>query len=124
MLVGDRVVSLSVLGSAASGLTLAWQGRTHKAASTLPGAANRRARPAGSGIITAPMPGRVVRVHVQPGDEVVSSAPLVVIEAMKMQNAIFCPGDGKVERVLVVEGAAIERGAVLVELTLLSASRP
>jgi len=64
--------------------------------------------------IKSPMPGRVVRVLVAVGDRVTERQPLVVVEAMKMENEIRAPGEGVVKDVLVVPGAAVESGAVLV----------
>jgi biotin carboxyl carrier protein len=64
--------------------------------------------------VTTPMPGRVVRVLVAPGDQVVARQPLVVVEAMKMENELRSPKDGIVKEVAVVAGAAVEAGAVLI----------
>ena len=63
--------------------------------------------------ITAPMPGKVVRVLVQPGDAVEAGQGLLVVEAMKMQNEIRSPKTGKVERLLVAEGQAVTSGETL-----------
>lgn len=123
LLVGDRVVDLS-LGAGISAFELVWQGRQHVARASAPGAATARRGAAASGIVTAPMPGRVVEVHVRPGDEVQAGTPLIVIEAMKMQNALFSPGPGRVERVLASVGATIDRGAILLELILSAAGAP
>lgn len=64
--------------------------------------------------ILAPMPGRIVRVLVQPGAEVRSLQPLVVIEAMKMENELRAPRAGRVKAVAVEEGMSVEAGRVLV----------
>ena len=64
--------------------------------------------------ITAPMPGRVMRVLVGVGDAVVARQGVVVIEAMKMENELRTSRDGVVKEVRVVPGAAVETGAVLV----------
>jgi biotin carboxyl carrier protein len=64
--------------------------------------------------IKAPMPGRVVRVLVAAGDRVVARQAVVVVEAMKMENELRAPRDGVVKDVLVLPGAAVESGAVLV----------
>ncbi len=63
--------------------------------------------------ITAPMPGKVVRLLVKAGDRVEARQGLLVVEAMKMQNEIRAPKTGIVERVLVGEGQAINAGQVL-----------
>jgi biotin carboxyl carrier protein len=64
--------------------------------------------------VVASMPGRVVRVLVAAGDRVSAGQPVVVVEAMKMENEMRSPKDGVVRDVNVQEGAAIEAGAVLV----------
>lgn len=66
--------------------------------------------------IAAPMPGKVVRVLVAPGDTVEEGQGLVVVEAMKMQNEMKAPKDGKVIAVAAKEGASITAGQVLVTL--------
>ncbi len=63
--------------------------------------------------VTAPMPGKVVRVLVKAGDAVEARQGLLVVEAMKMQNEIRSPKSGKVERLLVAEGQAVNAGEVL-----------
>jgi len=64
--------------------------------------------------VDAPMPGKVVRVLVKPGDEVQEGQGLVVVEAMKMENELKSPKAGKVIELHAVEGAAVESGAKLV----------
>ncbi len=64
--------------------------------------------------VLAPMPGRVVKVLVKPGDTVSARQGLVVVEAMKMENELRSPKDGRVTEVRVAEGAAVEAGRVLV----------
>ena len=66
--------------------------------------------------LVAPMPGLVVRVLAGEGAEVRSGQPLVVMEAMKMENELRAPSDGTVRAVRVKPGDAVEKGAVLVEL--------
>ena len=63
--------------------------------------------------LTAPMPGKVVRVLAQEKSEVDAGAGIVVVEAMKMQNEIKSPKKGTVQRMLVSEGAAVNAGDVL-----------
>jgi biotin carboxyl carrier protein len=66
--------------------------------------------------ILAPMPGRIVRVLVKPGDEVRARQGLVVIEAMKMENELSAPRVAHVKEVQVSEGTSVEAGRVLVTL--------
>ena len=63
--------------------------------------------------ITAPMPGKVVRLLVRAGDEVELGHGVAVVEAMKMQNEIKSPKKGTVQKILVREGAAVNAGDVL-----------
>ncbi len=64
--------------------------------------------------IVAPMPGRVVRVLVAPGDEVAARQGIVVVEAMKMENELRAPKAGRVKEVSVSAGTSVEAGRVLV----------
>ena len=64
--------------------------------------------------VVAPMPGRVVRVLVSPGDEVAARQGVVVVEAMKMENELRSPKAGKVKEVNVTPGTSVEAGRVLV----------
>jgi biotin carboxyl carrier protein len=64
--------------------------------------------------ITAPMPGKVVRVLVTAGEAVRRRQPLVVVEAMKMENEVRALRDGIVSRVHVVEGQSVDAGAPLI----------
>jgi len=66
--------------------------------------------------LVAPMPGLIVRVAVEAGDEVRAGQPLVVMEAMKMENELRSPAAGRVRTVPARVGAAVEKGALLVEL--------
>jgi biotin carboxyl carrier protein len=63
--------------------------------------------------LTAPMPGKVVRVLVSAGTEVEAGAGVLVVEAMKMQNEIKSPKKGTIQKILVSEGAAVNAGDVL-----------
>ena len=94
-----------------------WLGRRHRVALTAP--------PSGAGSATAadhpdalaaPMPGRIVRVHVEPGDHVRANAPLVILEAMKMEHVIAATAPGLVARVHVAVGDQVQRGQLLVGL--------
>ncbi len=70
----------------------------------------------GSNELVAPMPGRIVRVACAVGEAVQKGSPLIVIEAMKMQNELYAKQDATVRAVHVKNGDTVERGAVLVEL--------
>ena len=64
--------------------------------------------------ILAPMPGKVVRVLVHAGDHVRVHQPLVVVEAMKMENELRAGRNGRVAAIHVQEGASVEAGALVV----------
>lgn len=64
--------------------------------------------------IRAQMPGKILRILAQPGQHVERDQPIVVMEAMKMENEIRAAHAGKVSQVKVVEGQAVETGADLV----------
>jgi biotin carboxyl carrier protein len=70
---------------------------------------------AGSGPqrVTSPMPGKVVRVLVKPGDAVTARQGLVVVEAMKMENELRASRDGRVREVAVAEGQSVDAGTLL-----------
>lgn len=63
--------------------------------------------------LIAPMPGKVVRVLLEPGAEVAAGQGVVVVEAMKMQNEIKSPKDGRVVEVRVKQGATVTANQVL-----------
>ena len=69
---------------------------------------------AGPQRIVAPMPGKVVRVGVTPGEAVRARQTVVVIEAMKMENELKAGRDGVVAELNAREGASVEAGALLV----------
>lgn len=81
------------------------------------GGRGRRAEGAGAAAgpqrVTAPMPGKVVKVLVAPGDEVSARQGLVVIEAMKMENELRAARAGRVRDVLVTEGDLVDAGRLL-----------
>ena len=66
--------------------------------------------------VVAPMPGMIVRISAQVGDQVQPGQGLVVMEAMKMENELRATTAGTVRAVLVQPGTAVEKGAILLEL--------
>lgn len=72
--------------------------------------------PAGGQTVTAPMPGNILKVNVTAGQAVKAGQVLCVLEAMKMENEIMAPCDGKVAQVLVSKGATVDTDAPLVTL--------
>ena len=84
-----------------------------RAIRALAGAATKATGPAH---LVAPMPGLIVRVHVQEGDRVQAGQGLVVMEAMKMENELRASAAGTVKRIVATPGTAVEKGATLLEL--------
>ena len=66
--------------------------------------------------VKAPMPGKIVRMLAQEGQQVALGAGLLVIEAMKMQNELRAPRAGRIAKIYVHEGLGVETGAKLLEL--------
>jgi biotin carboxyl carrier protein len=67
--------------------------------------------------LIAPMPGMIVRVAVAVGEVVVAGQGMIVMEAMKMENELRAAGPGTVTAVRVTAGTAVQKGAILVELS-------
>ncbi len=78
--------------------------------------ASAAAEMVGPSRLEAPIPGKVVKVHVSVDDEVEAGQPLVVLEAMKMENELTAVQSGKVIAVHVEPGQIIDTGGLLVEL--------
>ena len=66
--------------------------------------------------IKAPMPGLIVAVPVEEGQEVTKGSTVVILESMKMQNELKAPRDGVIQRISVEEGQSVEQKKVLVTL--------
>ena len=79
-------------------------------------AAPRAAAPAGGTVVSAPMPGTILSVNVQPGQAVKKGDILVMLEAMKMENEIMAPVDGTVSGLNVAKGQSVQSGDVLLTL--------
>ena len=65
--------------------------------------------------VKAPMPGLILDILVEEGQEVEKGSSLLILEAMKMENVIKAPGDAKVKRVEVNKGEAVDKGQLLIE---------
>ena len=74
------------------------------------------ARRAHAGALEAPMPGKILAVRVAVGDRVSRGAEIVILEAMKMENAVRAPRDGVVKSVGVTVGESVTAGHCLAEL--------
>ena len=69
-----------------------------------------------SSVVKAPMPGIMVEVSVQPGQQVIAGEPLLCIESMKIMTVIKAWRDGEIETVNYAEGDAFDKNAVLVAM--------
>lgn len=122
-LTADDVLSLLLAGKSysfkrdASSSALVLNGRRFEVEVRDP--RSLRSRRAAAGVedgprkLTAPMPGKVVRVIVPAGQTVEAGQGVLVVEAMKMQNELKSPKAGKVQKILVSEGSAVNAGDVL-----------
>lgn len=78
---------------------------------------NRKSyKPADPKIILSFIPGTVLDIFIAPGDSVKKGDDLMILDAMKMQNKLKCPMDGKVKSIAVAKGAKVSKGTVLIEL--------
>ena len=114
--VNGNVYDVTVEEGASTGAPVA---AAPKAAAPAP--APKAAAPAARGTagavkINAPMPGKILKVNVNPGDAVKKGQVVMVLEAMKMENDVVAPQDGTVASVNVGAGSAVEAGEVLATL--------
>lgn len=95
---------------------IAWNGQVYRferEASRRPRAAHHSAS---EGVLTAPMPGLIVKVAVKEGEAVHAGQRLIVLEAMKMEQALTAPYEGIVQCLHVKEGEIVAEGTVLIEV--------
>jgi 3-methylcrotonyl-CoA carboxylase alpha subunit len=114
---GERSFVLHAVRDGASSSSLVhafWDGVAYTLAEEREGARAPH-RPEGGGL-EAPMPGRVAVVHVAPGQRVARGQELLVVEAMKMENALRAPRDGVVRAVHVSPGDMVAPGRPLLEM--------
>ena len=79
----------------------------------LRGQAGAGADASGQVKLSAPMPGKVVRLLLNPGDEVAANQGVMIVEAMKMQNEVQSPRAGKIAEIKVTEGQTVNAGEIL-----------
>ena len=65
--------------------------------------------------LKAGMPGKIIEIFVKPGDSIKANKPLLIMEAMKMENEMRAPTDVKIKDILVRQGDSVEAGAVLIQ---------
>ncbi|MFL6215764.1 MAG: acetyl-CoA carboxylase biotin carboxyl carrier protein subunit [Blastocatellia bacterium] len=116
LFVGDEVYESRIWAEETGGLRVKLRDRIYSAKiidrKQRRGAADQG--PEGQQQLIAPMPGKVVRVLCDVGDEVAAGQGVVVVEAMKMQNEIKSPKAGRVSEIRVSEGATVTANQVLV----------
>jgi len=100
-----------------SGVAVAVGGSVHRfVLATAAADATPRRRTAGSGLVIAPMPGKVLDVRVQVGGYVRIGDPLAVVEAMKMEHTLRAEVEGVVGAIHVAPGAMVDAAQVLLEI--------
>ncbi len=65
--------------------------------------------------VKAPMPGLILSIEVSEGQEVKKGDPLLILEAMKMENVIKAPGDGTVKSIVASQGDSVEKNQVIIQ---------
>ncbi|MCB9209829.1 MAG: biotin attachment protein [Ignavibacteriales bacterium] len=75
---------------------------------------NLNSQKSGKRNIFSPMPGLIVKINKKVGDEIQADEPLILLEAMKMENVIKSPLTGKITEILIKEGSSVEKNQVLV----------
>jgi 3-methylcrotonyl-CoA carboxylase alpha subunit len=130
---GDRITPVDVLSAesasvsgatahvstAADGRVLVrWHDRTfHLTLAAPPDVSRAGSRDdATDGVVTAPMPGRIVKLYAKPGQAVSEHQPLLVLESMKIEHVVTSPLAGTISKLDVLEGEQVVAGAVLVEI--------
>ncbi|AXJ01509.1 pyruvate carboxylase subunit B [Cyclonatronum proteinivorum] len=71
---------------------------------------------ASEGILKAPMPGKIVDILVKEGETVSEGQPVVILEAMKMENELKSPSEGRVKSISAAPGQSVEKNGVLLEI--------
>jgi glutaconyl-CoA/methylmalonyl-CoA decarboxylase subunit gamma len=115
-----RVVDL-VLDGSLPGVTFSARGqrgmaRIESERMRMNGTARRSGARSSEALVVSPMPGRVIRLLVEVGQEVEQGTPLLVVEAMKMENELYAKQSGKIAQVFVRPGDTVEAGAKLLAL--------
>ena len=109
----ERLLHHTAFWKEAGEITLQFEGREYR---LFDASQRRRPAPTHTGDLHAPMAGKIIRVLVQPGEQVKAGATLLILEAMKMEQQITAPQDGMVTRLLCREGDQVTAGTELVVL--------
>jgi len=127
--IGGRTLEAHIVRGARGGVELWFGGDRYIVEELRAGAGAAGGASGGAGdddAMLAPMPAKIVRVHVAAGDAVTDGQALVVLESMKMELSVTAPRAGRVRRVGadVIPGAIVSAGTLLVELEPASAANP
>lgn len=114
-------VDVEEIGGAAPAAAVIPAAPAAPAAAPAPTAPAPAAAPAASGAqgavsVTAPMPGTILQIKAKVGDTVKRGQPVVILEAMKMENEIVAPQDGVIASINVSQGDSVNNGDVLATL--------
>jgi biotin carboxyl carrier protein len=112
-----------------SGLRVIWKGKTFRVVVKSPlekilREVRHSALASAGSVLHAPMPGLILAIHVKAGDAVQAGSPLLVMEAMKMQNELAAESDGVVRSLHVVPGQSVESGQALITLGAAASGEP
>ena len=66
--------------------------------------------------IKAPMPGLIIDILVEPEQAIEKGTPLLILEAMKMENVLKADGEGVVKSIEITKGQAVDKGQILIEM--------
>jgi 3-methylcrotonyl-CoA carboxylase alpha subunit len=113
--IGER--SLRVFAARNRGAVIAAAGPEQFEFAPVEENARRRAHGLASPEVTAPMPGKVLRVLVAEGQAVQPGEPLIVLEAMKMETTLYAESAATVKTIAAAAGAMVDHGAVLIKLS-------
>ncbi|MCB0368870.1 MAG: acetyl-CoA carboxylase biotin carboxyl carrier protein subunit [Bdellovibrionales bacterium] len=69
----------------------------------------------GANELRSGMPGKIIEIFVKPGEVVAANKPLLIMEAMKMENEMRTPKDVKIKEICIKQGDSVESGAVLIK---------
>lgn len=116
-------VSLAFTATA-QGIEIQYRGRVYRFQRAEPTRSGSPSHSSAEGILTAPMPGLITKVFVQPGDLVEPGQRLLTLEAMKTEQTLRAPFRGIVQRLNAREGELVQEGAILVELSETQSAAP
>jgi len=118
----DPLLSLHYTWGETDDIYVEWERREYRVKTMLPISTERmdkRTTRSGENTLESPMPGKVLKLLVDDGEDVVSEQPLIIIEAMKMEFTVRAPHDGRVAAVKFRQGEQVAVGDVLIELEIM-----